>query len=201
MRKMMMFASAVAVACSLQAGSFIWGFGGGADDPAGATGWMDSGATALLYLGNVSFDSASGWDLSSATFITSSGYDVATDMGFGNLDTDNRSTSDAVNEAGGQSYSLILVDSAGISDLASYTGDGKNYVIVTGTSEGNTIPSMSGGANQTYAALVTSAFVDSSAWQSAVTTGGGSGGGAPEPTSGLLLLVGAGLLGLRRKRA
>ena len=39
---------------------------------------------------------------------------------------------------------------------------------------------------------------DSSNW------GGGSGGGgdgAPEPTSGLLLLVGAGILGLRRKRA
>ena len=34
-------------------------------------------------------------------------------------------------------------------------------------------------------------------------TGGGGGGGAdgPEPTSGILLLVGAGILGLRRKRA
>jgi len=31
--------------------------------------------------------------------------------------------------------------------------------------------------------------------------GGGGGGGTPEPTSGLLLLVGAGILGLRRKRA
>ena len=31
--------------------------------------------------------------------------------------------------------------------------------------------------------------------------GGGESGGTPEPTSGLLLLVGAGILGLRRKRA
>ena len=32
--------------------------------------------------------------------------------------------------------------------------------------------------------------------------GGGQGGGdGPEPTSGILLLVGAGILGLRRKRA
>jgi hypothetical protein len=34
-----------------------------------------------------------------------------------------------------------------------------------------------------------------------VAKGGGGGGGTPEPTSGLLLLVGAGILGLRRKRA
>ena len=32
------------------------------------------------------------------------------------------------------------------------------------------------------------------------TGGGGGGGDSPEPTSGLLLLVGAGILGLRRKR-
>ena len=38
---------------------------------------------------------------------------------------------------------------------------------------------------------------NSSNWKS-VTGGGGDG---PEPTSGLLLLVGAGILGLRRKRA
>ena len=34
-----------------------------------------------------------------------------------------------------------------------------------------------------------------------VAAGGGGGGGVPEPTSGLLLLMGAAMLGLRRKRA
>lgn len=34
-----------------------------------------------------------------------------------------------------------------------------------------------------------------------VAGGGGGGGGVPEPTSGLLLLMGAAMLGLRRKRA
>ena len=38
-------------------------------------------------------------------------------------------------------------------------------------------------------------------WTQITSSGGGGGGGAPEPTSGLLLLVGAGILGLRRKRA
>ena len=43
---------------------------------------------------------------------------------------------------------------------------------------------------------------NASSWKSVTGGGGGGGGGgAPEPTSGLLLLVGAGILGLRRKRA
>ncbi|MBR4652043.1 MAG: PEP-CTERM sorting domain-containing protein [Kiritimatiellae bacterium] len=199
MKKLIMFASAIAVACSLQAGSFIWGFGGGADDPEGATGWMDSGATALLYLGTVSFDSSSGWDLSGATLIATAGYDSATDMGFGNLDTNNRSSNGAIDGAGGQAYSLILVDSAGVSDLASYTGTGKNYFITTGTSDSVTIPSMSGGADEQYAALTYSPFVTASMWNSAATSGGG--GGVPEPTSGLLLVLGGAMLALRRRRA
>ena len=44
-----------------------------------------------------------------------------------------------------------------------------------------------------------SATSSSSAWSN--VGGGSGGGGTPEPTSGILLLVGAGILGLRRKRA
>ena len=198
MKKLMMFASVVATACAVQAGSFVWGFGGGADDPEGATGWMDSGATALLYLGSVSFDSSTGWNTSGATFITSAGYDTATDSGFGQMDTGSRPSNAAIDAAGGQAYTLILVDSAGVTDLAGYTGDGKNYYISTGTSSSVTIPDM-GSGEEVYAMLVNTTFVTASMWQSAATSGGG--GDVPEPTSGILLLVGGAMLALRRRRA
>ena len=45
----------------------------------------------------------------------------------------------------------------------------------------------------------TSSYGGASGWAKA--GGGGGGTDGPEPTSGLLLLVGAGILGLRRKRA
>ena len=41
---------------------------------------------------------------------------------------------------------------------------------------------------------------NASNWKSVTGGGGGGGGDGPEPTSGLLLLVGAGILGLRRKQ-
>ena len=192
MKKLMMFASVVAVACTMQAGSFVWGFGGGADDPAGATGWMDSGATALLYLGTVSFDSSSGWNTAGATFVTSAGYDTATDMGFGQLGTTGRPSNDSVDAAGGQAYTLVLVDSEGVTDLASYIGDGKHYYIATGTSGSVTIPDM-GSGSEVYATLTTSDFVDASMWKPAAAD-------VPEPTSGLLLVLGGAMLALRRKR-
>ena len=202
MKKLVMFASAAAVACSLQAGSFVWGFSGGADDPAGATGWMESGATALLYLGTVSFDASSGWNTAGATFVASAGFDTVTQMGFGNLDEGNMSTSDDISVAGGQAYTLILVDADGVtgSSLAGYTGDGKHYYIATGTSIGKVLPGM-GTADTPFASLDSSDFVYSTMWQSAATSGGGSGGGVPEPTSGLLLALGGAMLALRRKRA
>ena len=202
MKKLMMFASAAAVACSLQAGSFIWGFGGGADDPAGATGWMDSGATALLYLGTVSFDASSGWNTSGATYITAAGYDSATDSGFGQMSLTGRPSNDAVTATGGQAYTLILVDADGVtgSTLASHTGDGKHYYIATGTSGTVTIPDM-GSGSETYATMQSMDFVEPTFWQSAATSGGGSGGGVPEPTSGLLLALGGAMLALRRKCA
>jgi hypothetical protein len=113
---------------------------------------------------------------------------------WGNFDTSAMNTSGAVDEKGGQAYTLILVDAAGVTDLASY--DGK-YVSYAGTSDGKSIP----GAGETtyYAAFVTDTTFGASDWAD-VPSGGGT-GDVPEPTSGLLLLLGVAGLALKRKNA
>ena len=76
--------------------------------------------------------------------------------------------------------------------------DGKAFAYDTLDISGMTY----GGADPTpgYAALA--AFGNNGTVVAKSSGGGGSGGGdGPEPTSGILLLVGAGILGLRRKRA
>ena len=94
-----------------------------------------------------------------------------------------------------------LIDS-GIADnsdvslmLVVFDSAGENYTTVSGVT----------GHSFTAETAATGVKADfSSSFSSATWTpvsGGSSGGGAPEPTSGLLLLVGAGILGLRRKRA
>ena len=58
-----------------------------------------------------------------------------------------------------------------------------------------TISDMSVYNGGSYGGSALGPAIDKSAW------GSGSSGGTPEPTSGLLLLVGVGMLALRRKRA
>ena len=70
----------------------------------------------------------------------------------------------------------------------------------TGLGEGTTISTTLSGSF-TVSAVGDSGITSAapSSW-TVSAPGGGSGGGAPEPTSGLLLLVGAGMLALRRKQ-
>ncbi len=90
-------------------------------------------------------------------------------------------------------YYAVVYDSSSVADA-------KNYIIsdvvkIT-TSEGGASVNLSFGAMN--GTTVANTFLNSS-WTS---VGGGSGGdsGAPEPTSGLLLVVGGALLALRRKQ-
>lgn len=185
MKKLMIVASAITMACSLQAASFIWG--NCSFDYTGPNGEADyDGGKAFLFLGTVTA-SATAFDTSSATLITSTLFDD-TNWVYGNVDTDNLSESDAVTStAAGQDFTLIVVDK----DVASLNGFEGNYYLYTGTSgEPGVLP----GVTPVYYAQ----FTDTNPIANWEAMGGTP---IPEPTSGLLLLLGVAGLALKRKRA
>ena len=197
MKKLMIVVSAVMMACAVNAANYLWGFNSG-DTVAPDGQYFGEGsyadATALLYLGTVTAGTDGWTGLDSATLLASGTMNGDPFYNWGNHDADNMSSSDAVTTASGQAYTLVLVDAAGVTDLASY--DGK-YVSVTGTSNINAIP----GAGETtyYASFESPAVFGASDWAD-VPSGGGT-GDVPEPTSGLLLLLGVAGLALKRKNA
>ena len=75
--------------------------------------------------------------------------------------------------------------------------DGKAFAYDTLDISGMTY----GAADPSPGYAVLSSFGNNGTVVAKSSGGGGGGGDGPEPTSGLLLLVGAGILGLRRKRA
>ena len=189
MKKLIMFASVVIVACSLNAAQYVWGFGAGdyegADGSRDATYGVYTEGTAFLYLGIVTA-SSSAFDVSSATLITSAGFDP--DMyTYGNENVSVPSASDLVTTtAAGQAFSLILIE-GNAATLDGYSG---NYVLYTGTSTQGDVP----GATVThYAEFMQNDNPISAANWSTMSV--------PEPTSGLLMLLGMAGLALRRKRA
>ena len=190
MKKLMMIVSSMAVACSVQAASMVWGFQ--SSDIMDSTGQYMGDAVqgiAYLYLGTVTSDGTA-FDTSSATYVTQAGQNAAYQFGVFDAPVDN----DAVpNTSAGQAYTLILVEDNG-KGLDSYEG---NYILVNGTSTQGVDPMTSA----TWAKFTDATAYGASDWSTMTAGGGGGGqGGIPEPTSGLLLLVGGAMLALRRKQ-
>ena len=183
MNKLITIVGCVALSFSLHAGSYNWGFGSG--EYYDHNGDPTENAKVFLYLGTVTA-SDSAFDTSAATFIESSGYDAAW-YTYGNGDPDNLSSNDNIDNAGGQDYTLILVEDGSVASLDGYEG---YYAMVTGTSTQNEIP----GATVTYYADLTNWDVITMSSQMAPES-------IPEPTSGLLLLLGVAGLALKRKKA
>lgn len=173
--------AAFTVACAANAANFVWG--NASYDYTDKDGNALTTGTAFLYLGTVTA-SESAFDVSGATLLAYGGFDD-TMWAYGNVDTENLSSSDALTStASGQDYTLILVN-ADVSTLDNFEG---YYAMQSGTSLEQAIP----GATVTkYADFISYDPISTTSQMSAV----------PEPTSGLLMLLGMAGLALRRRRA
>ena len=199
MKKLLIAIAVLAMGFSANAAAYYWGLqsydylgpdGSGYDADMGANLW--SGGTAFLYLGTVAYND--GFQTDGATYVARGGYDDTT-YGYGVLDASDVSalpTNADIAGAGGQAYSIVLVD-ANVSSLDD--ANIENYIIITGTSTGQYDP----GTESSYAEFVdftTSIGGTGVAWASASAPLD-----SPEPTSGLLMLLGMAGLALKRKRA
>ena len=180
MKKLVTILSSVALACSLHAASAVWGFTSG--DIMDSTGNYIDGGTVFLFLGTVTA-SATAFNTSGATQLATDGQNAA--YGYGETDSP-VALAGLASDAAGQAYTLILLEKTGAS-LSGYEG---NFILVNGTSDLATDP-MSG---ETWAIMTDDTAFTAGDWVKMPS------GDIPEPTSGLLLLVGGAMLALRRKR-
>ena len=196
-----MIVAAVALAATFaNAGCYIWGFGSGADaepgqvpDDATGDGYL-VGGTAMLFLGTLAetatgegsgIDAKYNLDFSGLTQIATAGQD-GTYYTFGQTTFDKNFKDDAINDQGGQAYTLILFKEDGVTDYEKYNG---YYYAITSTS----ISSQDADSGIDFAGFVSDVPVAGDAWRTAEPI--------PEPTSGLLLLLGVAGLALKRKKA
>lgn len=196
MKKLMIAAAVVLAATFANAGCYTWGFATPAAIPGQTIDW-DTGdgaltyGTAMLFIGTVG-ETLNGsnytLDFSNADYVTTGGFDPNT-YGFGEAEFESSRTSDTVSTTAAQGYTLILFDQDGVTDYENYTGD---YYIYTGTS----VVSQDPATDTKFAMFTTDVAIGGSDWK----TAGAGPDPIPEPTSGLLLLLGVAGLALKRKR-
>ena len=184
MRKLLMLAVAMAFAVASQAATFDW------SASQVRQGWNDSTlkADGTAYLFMVGVNSATEAAVASAISGATSASALATTlsgMAIGTADVTSGGISGSSSEVtqGPPATLFIAVISSDGYAYQSATQEVTAYETLGGTTVGF-------GSQK-------SATSSASAWKN---VGGGGGGDIPEPTSGLLLLVGAGMLALRRKQ-
>ena len=208
MKKLMIAAAVALVATFANAGAYIWGFSSGADAEPGqipddqtGDGYL-TGGTAMLFLGTIA-QTATGegsgigakynLDFTGLTHIATSGQDD-TLYTFGQNSFNAGTTSDDVTTDASQAYTLILFKDSGVTDYENYEG---YYYVQTGTSVLASDPD----SGTDYADFISPDAVDGFAWRTAAPAAPTPPEPIPEPTSGLLVMLGIAGLALKRKKA
>ena len=188
MKKLMIALATVAMAAGVQAAAWQWSSSSAAVTPGGSDPL--SGANIYLFFG---YDSSSAANTAKGELLTSLR---------------------AGNEISGYSQSATL-NSSGMLETTAFTGpEGKKYafaVILADDAAGNSYMFQSANKNATAADVGTANLpfdISSTTLKDITTTGTGAGwymfkegSAVPEPTSGLLMLLGVAGLALRRRRA
>ena len=199
MKKLMVMAAVAALGLSASAAAYEWGVTEpGSVDASGNA--LESGRI-FLFTGTVGESAGTGGyvlDFTSASLITSYAGTADDDWGEFGYDAGRASASitqpDKSGSTGVQSFSLLVVSDSSVTDVAGLKDYVGSYALYTGDS----YRAYDKKAAAEYAALV---YEDDpilqSDWKMAVK--GGS--AVPEPTSGLLVLLGVAGLALRRRRA
>ena len=181
MKKLMFMLAAVAMAIGAQANSVNWG---ATINNASSIG---SGAYTAYLLDYSKWDNYVSGDKMDSAYLTEASFGSSSLTGTGASKTTGTVVSEGI-DAASISYAIVIMDSS----LTQYS------LLKTGTSStygamdpAVTIPT----ASTTGPKVLGTASSGNLTWN---TVEGG--GDVPEPTSGLLLVMGAGLLGLRRKK-
>ena len=180
MKKLIVFGLAVVAACAVNAASFQWSAANanGVDgDGNTLTSTADAATFVLCYLGN---GASASYD--SAVVVQEGTWSIGSSKGVSNAKVGGTYTGTGTGGlADGNVYAVMVKDDGGnlhqVSGVPTYT--------------------VSGYSGDTWAGPVYTFASSNYVADKASYSGGGD---IPEPTSGLLLLVGAGMLALRRKQ-
>ena len=194
MKKLMIAASVAMLGIAANAANYTWGILDDADWCEMPDGSEVTAGSLFLFTGTISQTAATGGYILGFTgteFIDQAGV-VNNTLGGNAFDIARKSDSVALDN---QDFSLIFVTDKDITtaeQLKGYTGDYWLYTANSGDHKSDT------DTGTGFADMTTSWFPDSDAghngYQTAVQA-------VPEPTSGLLLLLGVACLALRRRRA
>ena len=191
MKKLMIAAAIVCAAALAQAGAYTWGLTSDVCvTSAGGDNYLsDANFTVALFLGTVTQTSNGdgtytlGFD--GTTLITQTST-ANGDYTIGGVNFNAGQTDAAVTPSASQAYSLLVLDTGkNITDFANYEG---TYALLTGTSALTQDP----GTSTLYSDFTNATEITAGMYHTAAV---------PEPTSGLLLLLGVAGLALKRKRA